>query len=1154
MIHIDVADRILNFNARMGSESRAREQLEGAVALHNLLQKNGVAYLADEVGMGKTYVALGAMALFRHFHPGFRVLIIAPRENIQRKWMKELRNFVTFNVRYADLRMKGLDGGPARPLVMCGNLMELVREATVNPNRDFFARMTSFSFGLPAGESVDPDAARKVRDSLRSQLPWLPNEIFDLRSKQMFRGNLAKAICCALPIFDLVIIDEAHALKHGLSSNVALRNTMLNLALGFSPAPVDGALFPHYGPRARRVLLLSATPIEETYRHLYNQLEVFGRSKQLAELRQEDLEEEHKKRVAAKILIRRVTAIRIGDDEYTKNLYRREWRSGGVRTHDDPVLVDDDRQRLIVALVQKKVSELISDTRFGSSFQVGMLASFESFLETTKVRRKDDETGTFDDSTQTDDALEKDGVDVGEINRLAGSYRRRFGTELPHPKMDALVEALAPAWRVGRKGLVFVRRVASVRELRRRLGDLYDLWLFDRLRADLPKSLGPRIEGIFFQYKEEKRHRPDSSHATATGEEDEAADTGGTDTFFAWFFRGEGPRGIVSGANLQQRLAARSGTYATFFERNYVAELLACRPGDVLSTVARSLQMELSVARDAIRREARVFLSRVKKVARADQFEAAQAAALKLLKDAEGPWQEMARVIWHERFEATIRPRHLDEAPDVAAMLEVPTFFTELRTYPDLCESLWPTPSQADPRSRFRESELRAQLLRSAARLGHALIDLYILTIRRIGSLEARAQEDADDSGESLDALRVNEYLELLDRQRTGSSDEEWGAFDELAEIASNFDLILDVNAPDARTAPLIESARAFGQLLRQQQPIAGMSGQINQTVIRQFRMPGYPLVLISTDLLQEGEDLHTFCSSVYHYGLSWTPSAVEQRIGRVDRVRSQTDRRLGGRTSAPTGSEKLQVYFPYLEDTVEVLQVQRVLERMNTFLRLMHQGLSTASQSVGRIHTATEFNRGRRSVEQIRERLHSAFPVQQEHLIGPVHLPAVDEATSRFAFERFAALRGTTFADLPIEWEPQGALRSILLGTVALGARRQPFALLLKSLDDRLLLRGISPVGCIGPEDRMDAVLESSIGKRARIAAIFTGEERTYDLTVEDEVLLAATAESDIPRLGALLRRIVAHADCLEQEHLPGREEALTAFRRDLEREGYDG
>ncbi len=89
------------------------------------------------------------------------------------------------------------------------------------------------------------------------------------------------------------------------------------------------------------------------------------------------------------------------------------------------------------------------------------------------------------------------------------------------------------------------------------------------------------------------------------------------------------------------------------------------------------------------------------------------------------------------------------------------------------------------------------------------------------------------------------------------------------------------------------------------------MSGQVNQTLVRQFRMPGYPFALITTDLLQEGEDLHTFCSEVHHYGISWTPSAMEQRIGRIDRVRSHTDRRLTmSGASEMNGNDKLQVYF----------------------------------------------------------------------------------------------------------------------------------------------------------------------------------------------------------------------------------------------------
>ena len=47
----------------------ADAQRDGTVALFNMLQRNKVAYLADEVGMGKTYVALGVMALVRYFDP-----------------------------------------------------------------------------------------------------------------------------------------------------------------------------------------------------------------------------------------------------------------------------------------------------------------------------------------------------------------------------------------------------------------------------------------------------------------------------------------------------------------------------------------------------------------------------------------------------------------------------------------------------------------------------------------------------------------------------------------------------------------------------------------------------------------------------------------------------------------------------------------------------------------------------------------------------------------------------------------------------------------------------------------------------------------------------------------------------------------------------
>jgi len=1155
MIDLQTAAEFLNFGARIGAGERADEQLKGAVAVHNLLDKHGIAYLADEVGMGKTYVALGALALFRHFRPDFRVLIIAPRENIQFKWMKELRNFIAYNVRFPDLRVKSPDGHPVKPLVACANLLELVREATLDRDRDFFLRLTSFSLPVAGRESVDAEAARRLREGLRSHLPWLDDGIFDLRSKEAFKDNVARAICCALPVFDLVIVDEGHNLKHGFGEWVSARNRVLALTMGHPDGAADRKLFPGFAPRARRVLFLSATPVEETYRHLWNQLHVFGFGQPFTELASGDVDEAELKKLAGQFLVRRVTSLRVAGVEHTKNLYRREWRRGGVAAHDEPIRVEDPRQRLVVALVQKKVSELLGHERFGSSFQIGMLASFESFLETARLKRDEPEEGNFDDAEQTDDALAREGMDVAQVNRLAKSYRQCFGKEMPHPKMDALVDSLADAWRSGRKSLVFVRRVASVKELKRKLDERYDEWLTAKLRRELPEEVHRRLEDLIQRYRAEKFEGEQRAGAVED-RKDEDADRGGNDTFFAWFFRGEGPRGVVSGANIQQRFIQRGAAYATFFEDNYVAAVLGCRPEEVEQRLTATLGISSADLRSGLQERSRRFLSRARNHGGADRFIAVQAAAIEWLKDQEGPSGDAARVVWHCRFEGSHPQHHTQQPPEIGDWLQLHTFFTELRLRPGLCARLWPVVSHADATQAFREQAMRAQLLASAARLGHGLIDLYVMTIRRLGSLELRAQEAAEGDGGDRTTARIHEYLDLLERQMgTPLSSRDWGAFDELAEIAEHFDLIIDANGPEARSMPVAETARLFGQLLRQQQPVGGMSGQVNQTLVRQFRMPGYPLVLVTTDLLQEGEDLHTFCSAVHHYGISWTPSGMEQRIGRIDRVRSQTDRRLAAVSCGDlAGEEKLQVYFPHLEDTVEVLQVQRVLERMNVFLRLMHSGLLTTGREESTINAAQEFARVRRAVPQVLGLLHSAFPVRPDSLQGDGRPLAVCPDRAAGLLERFASIRAAQLPDVDVTWEPH-APTGTLLGTARLADRVQPFNLLLKSMGAYPLVRCISPVGCVGPADDAASVA-AGVASRApiKIGAILTEEERTYDLTVEGDVLLGPAPEHDRVRIAMLIRRVVNQADALEQEQLPGKDEVLDTFRDELSKEGRHG
>ena len=49
----------------------------------------------------------------------------------------------------------------------------------------------------------------------------------------------------------------------------------------------------------------------------------------------------------------------------------------------------------------------------------------------------------------------------------------------------------------------------------------------------------------------------------------------------------------------------------------------------------------------------------------------------------------------------------------------------------------------------------------------------------------------------------------------------------ERRQLAENFDLIWDVNAPEVRTETLAESRRDLGSILGEPQPVGGMSGQV---------------------------------------------------------------------------------------------------------------------------------------------------------------------------------------------------------------------------------------------------------------------------------------------------------------------------------------
>jgi superfamily II DNA or RNA helicase len=1180
-ISISTARALLDFSGGSSSaDIAAEQQLEGAVALHNLLTQKPFVYLADEVGMGKTYVALGTVALFRHFHPAWRVLYLTPRENIQQKWLKELQNFTANNWRVTDNRVRSFQGTPAYGVSVCHSLLDFAREAALNPARDFILRLTSFSFGL----GDDAQQWRGKREELLDVIPWLSRSAFNLRDKEEFKTNFACALNAIIPHFDLVVVDECHNLKHGFqAAGGASRNRLLGYFLGAHDALKH---FQHYEKRFDRVLALSATPLESDYRELWHQQDMFDCGDPI--LINAEIDDSEKKKAVEGFLVRRLTKLTINGDIHTKNMYRREWRKGGVSVHDEPLQMADDQQKLIVALVQKKVAEILGNEQFNHSFQIGMLASFESFLETAGVKSKDNDGGVFDDSDQTDQDIEREGIDTNSINHLAKSYRQRFGKSLPHPKMDAVAESLRTSFETGQKSLIFVRRVKSISELTEKLNRHYDNWLKSYLLKYLKPQMYTELAKVFERYENERRveenRLPKGLLSGSESDEEatkirirlfaDAEDEGANENFFAWFFRGEGPKGIFSGTAFNRnRLTSEGSAYATFFEDNYVLALLG-ETSDPIATIAEQIPLTRERILYQLRFDAYCLFradSHQQKFPRLRVFWAYQEAALRLLADHahNAEVREHARIMVRERFGGEpiklVSLQHDFPKPEESLLQR--TFFTELVKQPTLHAALWPEESfGGDFTRQFRRREQRRELLVAAARLGHPLVDLWLLAANRLGSLSGGVQERSEYRAEDL----IDDYVNLLEQQ--SRTPNQYTAFYELNQIAQHFDLLLAVNFPTATQEPLKLLPRLFGRALARQTPVAGMSGGVNKSLVQQFRMPGYPLLLVTTDVLQEGEDLHTFCSQVIHYGIAWTPSALEQRTGRVDRIRSLTSRRLQ-QSQVVAPEDFLQVFYPHLYETVERLQVERVYDRMNRFIRLMHRQLICDVTENSYVNTQNDMiiRPLANDIAPIRERLETPFDVKPQWLCS--NLPLVSTGAAREAseilklFQHMTESLSETFELIPepsqhpwsyfvtIFLDQDGAPNPRGKGRERL--RYQPLTLFLKTStsDQHVLLRCVSPIGKVAWDDSDEieqiAMIHQGIG-HGKICALADAKKQTYDLTIEMDMLFHPNT-TQFDEVINLVERTASSADQIEQALL-NVDQKMDMFRADLFKEPRRG
>lgn len=960
------AATLLDMSGKMpGFEAVGATQLDAAVALHRMLITQGSAYLADEVGMGKTYVALAVVALFRHLQPGFRVLYLAPSQNVLQKWhRRELPAFIRNNVRAPDMRVQGPAGLSPAASAACLRADDWLQAAVTDPSAlDVFLPLSALSFPLTGEESnwytrVKDMAARAgVKVDLRG-----------VREKSTFKDKAAGIINLAIPRYDLVIIDEAHLLKGGAGKSASDRAQFLARALGASG---------HGGARRfGAALLLSGTPFDRDLYQLARQFELFS----IPELNiapHQHIEELALRRHAGASwseiqiglkphMIRRVQKLDVGGMPMSRNQYRTELRAkAGISLAKD-TSPDALRQRLFTAVVQKRLIEHLDGENEGR-FPMAMFSSWEAYAppklspNKTKGRaataaqsaRLDEEeneeyllTGNdaLDVAKDTNAPQDARAVDSNLMENVVASYREVFGEAPPHPKLEFESRRLSQeAFGEGHKQLVFVRRLKSVDDLYTRLNENYDLrlgsYLSDEGMPGCPKALldARRSAG---RYESEQTVAPaavETPSATPWGEgEDELPARG--DTLFSWFFSGTLDtagkafiltHGLPAPGLLRERLRDPERLESIIGEldwRGFATDHSPDLPAISMQDLADRAS-QLPGPAGVLGRFRRLQLAWTEFQAEAMP---SQSRPLRLLKD-------------HLK-ELLSGPRPVRERIDAGTaenLLSLPTIgLTLYRTqlgnavlpawlslWHDLTAMTQGT-DELDLSARLRALDLQREVLFALLRLDHPFIDLYL------GWLKA----PRDDARASAQAL-VDRLVAVCGRSAAETS---FGTGSILRNLADAWGQIAKTNfAEFLKGSDRIERARWRREIQQHFAPFpvewaSGHNTDARTAIARRFRMPGHPMVLVATSVLQEGEDLHVCCDRVTHFGISGSPIGIEQKNGRVDRIGSKAQRRL--LAGHPVQEAGIRVRFPHLSESLEWYQIRDLSQSINDYLHSMHE------------------------------------------------------------------------------------------------------------------------------------------------------------------------------------------------------------------------
>jgi hypothetical protein len=921
--------------------------------------ENNFLYIADEVGLGKTYIAIGIASLLRYFsmHPeNYNDVIIVPKQNLQYKWQKEINNFILKNYLQNDNIVKSILNKPAANL----------SKESIKHHLDFqntgsnYIIFRNSSFSISSENDIN---SKQWKEKLLERLPIHQKDIFEeiykkfSRNQIMVKRAFAYLLNQGLPNIDLLIVDEAHNFKHGVDGDISIRNQIVSRVFGaycndeelFNEFP---ELKKNLSPKVNKLLFLSATPINTQLYEIKRQLDCFlyhhlfknkGDEKQTESLINSSLN---------KFLIRGLMTIKVNQKSYSRNSYRHEHRLGNVEMKEDaePQYIKDNKTALVLCLMQyKTIKELRQNNN--NQFEMGMLAGFESFEN--GVSKYEEET--------LENRKVNEAKDEQVIKNIVDSYYEEFSDYPPHPKQDSLVNEIFNLMLARQKSLVFVRRIASVRELEQKLLKKYSDYILGIIKNIKNYQKYTSLKKLV-EKSELEKNREDIERIIVILKEKIEPDL--KKDFSVYHSDYLSPNQVIESDLREIFNAIIENTEIEQFQEEIKNHIHRKNISLVLKELSikllRKKWHKLLILEDEIEDEEKPIDENGYTEEKSPYFfqrffynEGKNFKKRSYTKD----WFELNLILMNDKYNLFQIDQHL-----LSDLPEIDSDKTDFSRSAILREYTIQALRSKDKNKAFIPDEFKTNTF-----LTNLLLELTNDSFSKwINAHEKLINNDSYTSFiDELDTLK--EIIRSIFRQGSGliptfiaealssgrqNSREAFisemtklllGSFNfvlkEIEDVLRDYDKIVEKNFDDKNK---------IRYNLIQQLPILGVSGyhkrDIRKTAI-QFRMPGYPYVLIATDILKEGEDLHSYCKNIYHYGIAWNSSDMEQRTGRIDRIDSLAYRMI----KSPENSElsdilfqkKLQVFYPYLTDTLEVNQMSRLFSSMNKFIDIFYNDLS---------------------------------------------------------------------------------------------------------------------------------------------------------------------------------------------------------------------